>query len=428
MVSVRVSGANAYTATSDLSISGLKAAAERARMLAAHVVHSPLGANDGGPEFSHDAEHTAEVEQPWESMSLEDKVGVLQNAATTLKIHDRIVDWEATLFFRREQTLLLSSHGNCIEQCTDTISPGLRAIANHESDTQQRTLGIEDTARQGGFEQADLPNLPRQARRISEEALALLDAAPCPAGQQDLVLMPNQMILQIHESIGHPLELDRILGDERNYAGTSFVTPQMFGEYRYGSELLNVVFDPDREGQLATYAFDDTGTTAEHQYIIRDGILQRPLGGAHSQARANLPGVACARACSWNRPPIDRMGNLNMVADFGDLNALIAGVENGVLLDTNKSWSIDHRRNKFQFGCEYGRLIRDGQLSDVIRDANYRGMSAEFWRSLKAVGGPETLEVRGLLSCGKGEPNQQIHVGHAAPACVFSNATVFPGA
>jgi predicted Zn-dependent protease len=233
--------------------------------------------------------------------------------------------------------------------------------------------------------------------------------------------------LQIHESIGHPLELDRILGDERNFAGTSFVTLDMFGTYRYGSELLNVTFDPTRPEELASYAFDDDGTPAEKAYLIRDGILERPLGGAISQARAGLAGVANSRADNWNRPPIDRMANINLEPGDASLEQMIRGIEHGVLMSTNSSWSIDDSRNKFQFGCEWGQLIEDGRLTSVVKNPNYRGISANFWRSLTRVGDVSTMQVLGTPYCGKGEPSQVIRVGHASPACVFASVDVFGG-
>jgi predicted Zn-dependent protease len=233
----------------------------------------------------------------------------------------------------------------------------------------------------------------------------------------DLLLMPDQMMLQIHESIGHPLELDRILGDERNYAGTSFVTPDMIGTYRYGSPLLNVTYDP-LPGELATYAFDDEGAEARKTHLIKDGLLVSALGG---------PGVANSRASGWNRPPIHRMANINVEPGAALLDEMIGSVRRGVLMRTNLSWSIDDSRNKFQFGCEWGELIEDGRRAGVVRNPNYRGVSATFWRSLRAVGGPQTFEVHGTRFCGKGEPNQAIHCGHAAPACLFAGVDVFGG-
>jgi predicted Zn-dependent protease len=186
----------------------------------------------------------------------------------------------------------------------------------------------------------------------------------------DVLLAPDQMILQIHESIGHPLELDRILGDERNYAGTSFVTPDMFGTYQYGSALLNITFDPTRLEQFVSYGFDDESQAAHREYLIRQGILVRALGGLTSQVRAALPGVANARACSWNRPPIDRMANLNLEPGDSSLAQMIASTENGMYLRTNCSWSIDDSRNKFQFGCEWGQLIENGALTTIVKNPN----------------------------------------------------------
>jgi predicted Zn-dependent protease len=239
--------------------------------------------------------------------------------------------------------------------------------------------------------------------------------------------MPDQMMLQIHESIGHPLELDRILGDERNYAGTSFVTLDMFGAYRYGSSLLNVTHDPTNTAEFATFAFDDDGAPAGRDHLIREGLLLRPLGGTVSADRAGMPAVATARACSWNRPPIDRMSNLNLEPGSSTLAQMIESIDDGLLLCTNVSWSIDDSRNKFQFGCEWGQRIVSGRLGEVVRNPNYRGVSATFWRSLSMVGNSSTLEVLGTPFCGKGEPNQVIRVGHSSPACKFTEVDVFGG-
>jgi predicted Zn-dependent protease len=266
-------------------------------------------------------------------------------------------------------------------------------------------------------------------RRTAEQALQLLSAPNCPSGTFDVLLMPDQMMLQIHESIGHPLELDRILGDERNYAGTSFVTPEMFGSYQYGSQLLNVTYDPTLAEEFATFAYDDEGSRAQRHHLIRDGILLQPLGGALSRRRLAQAGwdgfVATARASSWNRPPIDRMSNLNLEPGSATLEQMVSSIDDGILMQTNASWSIDDSRNKFQFGCEWGQRIRSGQLAEVVRNPNYRGISATFWRSLAMVGDASTVEVLGSPFCGKGEPNQLIRVGHASPACKFSAAAVF---
>ncbi|HOB72679.1 MAG TPA: metallopeptidase TldD-related protein, partial [bacterium] len=265
------------------------------------------------------------------------------------------------------------------------------------------------------------------AIRLAVEANELLDAPNCPEGTMDIVLDPGQMVLQIHESIGHPLEIDRILGDERNYAGTSFVTLDMIGTFQYGSELLNITFDPTVEGEFATYLIDDDGNKADKKYLIEKGVLKRALGSNISQSRSNVPGVANSRASSWNRPPVDRMANLNMEPGTSSFDEMIASVEKGVFMKTNLSWSIDDSRNKFQFGCEWGRLIENGKLTHLVKNPNYRGISRYFWNNLKMVGNRDTFEMKGVPNCGKAEPNQAIFVGHASPACLFGGVEVFGG-
>ena len=235
------------------------------------------------------------------------------------------------------------------------------------------------------------------------------------------------MILQIHESIGHPLELDRILGDERNYAGSSFVSLDMFGKYKYGSDKLNISFNPSQESELATYNYDDDGTVASKRHLIKDGILQRPIGGFYSSQRADQDHVACSRATSWNRPPIDRMGNINLEPGNSSFSEMVASVEDGILLETNNSWSIDDYRNKFQFGCEKGTIIKNGELKHITKNPNYRGITKEFWHNLAMVGDETSFSILGTANCGKGEPNQTIFVGHATPPCLFREIDIFGG-
>jgi predicted Zn-dependent protease len=427
-ITVINNGGVAYAATSELSKEGFRRAFEQALLWcersANHTILSPRDI----PRPQHSGNYASPVGEPWSQTSLGDKIALLLDINQQLKIHDNIVDWQAHLSRRETEMALLTSDGIEILQNFHYIAPGFEAVANKGAQTQVRSGGGWGTARQGGLEQLAAYGFPEAARQVAEEALALVDAPECPSGALSLLLMPSQMMLQIHESIGHPLELDRILGDERNYAGTSFVTLDMFGHYQYGSELLNVSSNAPLHEELASYGFDDDGSRAEKQAIIRNGILVRPLGGAMSQARAEMPGVANARACDWNRPAIDRMANLNVEPGDKSFDELVSSIENGVLMDTNKSWSIDDSRNKFQFGCELGRIIKDGEIKGLVRNPNYRGISANFWRSLSAVGDAGSFEIWGTPNCGKGEPNQMIHVGHASPACVFDQVEVFGGA
>ena len=427
MLTVWNKGGMGYAATSDLSAGGIRRAIDEARkwanQSAAHslvdfskiVMEQPTG------------EYAVQETEPWQSVSLADKIDLLRREGARLKIDPRIVDWDASLWHTDVDALYLTAAGGRVQQSFHTLVPSLSATANDGPETQTRTFGGRGYCRQGGLEILDLLGFREAAPRVAEESIQLLVAPNCPDGTMDLLLAPDQMILQIHESIGHPLELDRILGDERNYAGTSFVTPDMFGSYRYGSDLLNVSFDPEQPEAFASYGFDDDGQRAEKAYLIRNGILQRALGGLVSQVRADVPGVATSRACSWNRPPIDRMANLNIEPGDASLDGMVGAVERGIFMRTNCSWSIDDSRNKFQFGCEWAQLIENGRLTTVVKKPNYRGISATFWRNLASVGDRSTLEIMGTPFCGKGEPNQAIRVGHASPACLFTDVEVFGG-
>ncbi len=428
MITVAHGGGLGYAATSDLTRSGLAEAARRAQAWAERSAGKSVADFSSMTPSAAQGSYETPVQQPWTGMSLADRIGIVRTQCEKLKGDDRIVDWYAGIGFTDGETFYVNNKGARIHQRFHYLVPVMSVTANEGAETQTRTLGGYGNGRQGGLEILDEIGFHTEAPRLAGEAIELLSAPDCPTGTMDLLLAPDQMILQIHESIGHPIELDRILGDERNYAGTSFVTLDMFGTYRYGSDLLNITFDPTVSSQMASYGFDDEGTRADKTYIIKDGILLKPLGSATSQARAGIEGVANARACSWNRPPIDRMANLNLEPGTSSMDDMIGAVENGILMATNCSWSIDDSRNKFQFGCEYGRRIENGELTTVVRKNNYRGISATFWRSLKMVGSEASLEIMGTPNCGKGEPNQMVRVGHATPACLFENVDVFGGA
>ncbi|RMG06855.1 MAG: TldD/PmbA family protein [Planctomycetota bacterium] len=428
MLAVTKDGGYGYAATCDLSEEGLRQAARRALRWAEETAGRSVVDFRKVPLEHPQGEYASPVETPWGEVPLEEKIDLLRAECAALMRDERIVDSSASLAWQEMETLYLTSGGGRVHQRFSYLFPGLRATANQGAETVTRTFGAYAYCRQGGLEVVDAVGWRGAATGIADEALQLLSAENCPSGTMDLLLAPDQMVLQIHESIGHPLELDRILGDERNYAGTSFVTPDMFGSYRYGSELLNVTFDPTRPEQLASYGYDDDGRPATREFVIKDGILLRPLGGTISQARApGLQGVANSRACSWNRPPIDRMANLNLEPGESAFDEMVRSVERGIYMRTNCSWSIDDSRNKFQFGCEWAQLIEDGELTRVVKKPNYRGISATFWRNLKAVGDPSTFVVMGTPNCGKGEPNQVIRVGHASPACLFADVDVFGG-
>ena len=433
MVTVIDQGAYGYAATADISRTGLQAALERAHGWArasgaTSVMKFPTPADDA-PR----GRYVSPLEKPM--LSRRDLFALVESVDAAAQIDARVVDSFASVEICTATHRYLTNRGGDVTQVYRFVLPNVQVTASDGNDTQTRSLAgqYNGFCQQGGAEVLARSGFKDSGAKVARDAIELLEAPNCPSGKMDLLLMPDQMMLQIHESIGHPLELDRILGDERNFAGTSFVTLDMFGHYQYGSPLLNVSFDPTRSHQFASYAFDDEGTPAKRELLIREGVLVKPLGGALSQARAkhllgehvDLGGVANTRAASWNRAPIDRMANLNIESGASTLAEMIAAIERGVMMKTNVSWSIDDSRNKFQFGCEWGQLIENGKLTSLVKNPNYRGVSANFWRSLKMVGDESTVEVMGTPFCGKGEPSQVIRVGHASPACLFADVDVF---
>ncbi|MEM0980981.1 MAG: TldD/PmbA family protein [Cyanobacteria bacterium P01_H01_bin.58] len=430
MVEVLVNGQMGYASTNLLSVEKLREAAQQAFQQAQAAAPWQIYAFDPTIRPQICGSYRSTVQQSLARLDTGAVHELLTQICHALKVSEAIVQARASITTKVIDTWLLSSSGTQVHQHFAFLTPDFGATAQAGPIVQTRTYnGLQAHCYQGGWEhlvQGDA--LWADVQQVGEQAVELLTAAECPAMTTTLVLAPDQMMLQIHESIGHPLELDRILGDERNYAGGSFVKPEDFGTLTYGSNLLNVTFDPTIEHEFASYAFDDTGATAERQYLIREGVLERGLGSHESQTRLGLPGVACARATSVHRPPIDRMANINVEPGDRALADLIGSIEDGVYMEANRSWSIDDQRYKFQFGCEYAKRIRSGQLAETLRNPNYRATTPQFWQSLVQVGDRATWKVFGTPYCGKGEPNQIIRVGHGAPVCAFANIEVFGGA
>jgi predicted Zn-dependent protease len=429
MIEALVGGQIAYAATSNLSPQGINQAARIATEIAQATAKQRRSDLSIQQRSAGVARHEGPSRIPLDQIRLEDFTSHLIQATQRLKVSDAIVTAVAEATLVESVTHYVTSSGADLRQQHLLSYQNFGAIAAEGSETQQRSLN-GPTARclQSGLESFNWDELLDECERTGQEALALLQAENCPDETMDLILSPDQMLLQIHESIGHPLELDRILGDERNYAGWSFVKPEDFGSLQYGSPLMNVVFDPGLSGEFASYAFDDGGAPAKREYLIREGLLIRGLGGLESQSRSGIPGVANFRSSGWNRAPIDRMANINLEPGNSSFEAMLSQVERGVFMQSNRSWSIDDYRNKFQFGCEYAQLIEEGRLTRVLKNPNYRGITLPFWHSLAAVGQSDTFRMYGTPYCGKGEPNQMIRVGHASPTCLFKNIEVFGGA
>jgi predicted Zn-dependent protease len=429
MVEVLANGQFGYAATNHLDRESIRAAAEIAYQQAV------TASNWGVHKFTL-AQRPVAVGQyyspflkPLSALSVQDINNLLLKICETLKVSDKIVRTSALAQITETQVQFVSTNGSNVYQKFFLVTTDYSATAQDGNVIQKRSdNGMMARCYQAGMEVFDQHSVLSRARRVGEQALELLSAEECPTTTTTLVLAPDQMLLQIHESIGHPLEIDRILGDERNYAGSSFVKLSDFGHLVYGSALMNVTFDPTVPGEFASYAFDDAGMPAQREYLIKAGLLLRGLGSLESQARANVPGVANFRASSWNRPPIDRMANINLEPGTATFDDTIGSIEQGIYMESNRSWSIDDYRNKFQFGCEYAKLIENGKLTKTLKNPNYRGITNQFWRSLYQVGDASTVEVYGSPYCGKGEPNQAIRVGHTSPICAFGDIEVFGGA
>ncbi len=427
MITVFDKGGTGYGATSNITKEGIKSAINKA------VEWSKFSKNKLTyfPDLTKMKKVTGtyftnEYKQ-WSQVSIKDKADYLLRINKALKSKSAISNWGAGIRYNSIESQFIDTNESNIRQKLSYILPQMIVSAEYKKEIQTRTYGGHAHAQQAGYDFVDTIAMSDKAYELVDEVIELSKAPNCDSNKMTVLIAPDQMILQIHESIGHPLELDRILGDERNYAGSSFVSPDMFGKYQYGSKELNVTFNPTLQGELASCGFDDDGTFAEKKYLIKQGKLLRPIGGFFSSQRLSMDHVACSRATNWNRPPIDRMGNINLEPGGYSFDQLVSSIEHGILLQTNNSWSIDDRRNKFQFGCERGTVIKNGKLTHVVKNPNYRGVTEDFWNNLTKVGDISTHEVLGTSNCGKGEPNQTIFVGHATPACVFENIDVFGG-
>lgn len=427
-IEVLVNGHRGYSSTADLSPQGLQ--------LALNLAKKNTQVSSSKAVFKQSEDLRPNVKGQFQtsnrstidSLSLASIMDFLLETNKAMQISPEIISAISELRFVQMQQHWVTSSGADVAQAFDLWSSNFMAIAQRGSEIQRRSLnGLVARCFQGDAEGLNESQTILGCEQTAKEAIQLLSADECPNKTCDLILMPDQMLLQIHESIGHPLELDRILGDERNYAGWSFVQPDDFGRLQFGSELMNVTFDPTIQNEFASYQFDDCGNEAKKEFLIEKGLLKRGLGSLESQARSGIPGVANARSSSWNRAPIDRMANINIEPGSSSLSEMIKQTEDGIIMYANRSWSIDDYRNKFQFGCEFAQLIKDGKLGSVVKNPNYRGSTVKFWQGLKAVGNLNEFEVFGSPWCGKGEPNQVIRVGHASPPCLFSQVEVFGG-
>lgn len=432
MVEVMINGHMGYGATCEISAEGIQQAFQKAKAMTKAAAQIPVFKFDQKIRPPSKGVYETSRKEKLDTLSITEVYDFLIKCTNAIKTSDKIITATADAMIIECEQNYISSAGAEFRQNFDIVVNAMEATARQGAETQTRSLhGGRGNCLQTGAEYfkaaGALEKALKASAEISKEAIELLTAEDCPSETCDLILSPDQMLLQIHESIGHPLELDRILGDERNYAGWSFVQPEDFGKLQYGSSKMNVVFDPTVSNEIASYKFDEIGNPSEKKYLIQNGILKAGLGSLESQVRSNISGVANARSSSWNRAPIDRMANINLEGGEFTLDQLIAQVERGVIMYANRSWSIDDYRRKFQFGCEYAKLIENGKITKTLKNPNYRGITVPFWNSLMGVSKPDTVETYGSPYCGKGEPSQVIRVGHSSPYALFKNIEVFGG-
>jgi TldD protein len=368
---------------------------------------------------------TAVQEDPF-TVPLDEKIALLMEASRRMQGVKELSFAESNLDFYRRRTSFASSEGAAIDQTVMNSSGGIEATAVKDGEMQRRSYpnSFRGHIRAAGYEHIRSLSLLEEAERVGQEAVELLSAKECPSEVTTLVLDSTQVVLQVHESVGHPLELDRVLGMEEAYAGTSFVRPDDRGKLRYGSEKVTITADATLPGGLGSYGFDDEGVPAQQVVLIEDGVFQNFIASRETAETVPSPLAGAMRADGWQNLPLIRMTNINLLPGEGTLGEIIGDTPDGIYMDTNQSWSIDDKRVNFQFGCEIAWRIRNGKLAEMYKNPNYTGITTKFWGSCDAVGGREDWVVWGTPNCGKGQPGQVARVGHGTAPARFRNVQV----
>lgn len=357
---------------------------------------------------------------------LSEKINLLLASEKILRENPKVKIGAANLSFLRVKKYFASTNGSLIEQEILISGGGIFCYGMQNGEMQRRSYpsSFGGNFAQKGYEFIESMELVENAEQTREEVLMLLSADPCPSGKTTLIIGSNQLALQVHESIGHPTELDRVLGTEESYAGTSFVTLDKLGNFQYGSDKVNVYADATVEGGLGTFGFDDEGVPAHRFPIIKQGVFSNYLTSRDTSPVINQTSNGTARASGWNRIPLIRMTNINLEPGTWKLENLIGDTRDGIFLDTNQSWSIDDKRLNFQFGTEIAYKIENGKLTKIFKNPIYTGITPEFWRSCDAVSDKNSWILWGLPNCGKGEPGQTAYVGHGTAPARFRNVMV----
>jgi len=329
---------------------------------------------------------------------------------------------EAWMDWSRIDKHLLTTEGTDVHQAFTYGTCGMHVIAVDDAGKSQKRsypTWQGGDGFQGGWERIAALDLAGNVDRLADEVKALLAAPPCPAGTRALILESSQVGLQIHESCGHPTELDRAMGSEISLAGGSFLQPSMLGGFRYGSDLVDLVADSTTPGGFGTFGWDDEGVPAGKHPLVAGGMFVDYLSSRETAAQLGRTSTGTMRADGWNRTPLIRMPNVSLEPRSGTLEELVADTEDGILVATDRSWSIDDLRLNFQFSCEIAWEIKRGKRTRILRDPVYAGTTPQFWRSCDAVCGPEEVRLWGIATCGKGDPMQAMRVAHGAPPARF---------
>ncbi|MGA2002775.1 MAG: TldD/PmbA family protein [Terriglobales bacterium] len=430
-IRVIAGGAWGFAATAELSRSAVEATAARAVEIAQASARVKLE----NVRLAHEPPAIAEWTTPYKvdpfSTPVEQNLDLLLKADAEMNSVVGVTLTETGMNFVREESWFLSSEGADIHQTKYSTGAGHTAYAFAGNEIQKRSYpnSFGGQWQNRGYELIEEMKLVENARRIGEEAVALHQAEQCPEGEFTIILDGSQLGLQIHESIGHPIELDRVLGMEANFAGTSFLTLDKLNNLRYGSELVNAVADAREEHGpgLGTFAYDDEGVAAQSTPIITAG---RFTGYLSSRETAHTIGLTrsggTVRAEGWNRLPMIRMTNVSLLPGERalTLEQLIADTDHGIYMETNKSWSIDDKRYNFQFGCEIGWEIRKGKRVRMLKNPSYSGITTEFWNSMDAICSRQDWTLWGTPNCGKGQPQQVMGTGHGASPARFRKIRV----
>jgi len=430
-IRVLMDGAWGFASSAEFDRTSVEATAGRAADIAKASARVKQSDVELAPERAVTAEWTTPHEIDPFSISIEQNLALLETIDRELRSVQGVTLAETNLNFRREEQWFFSSEGSDIHQTKYTTGAGYVAYSFAGNEIQKRSYpsSFGGQWQNKGYELLDELKLVENARRIGEEAVALHQAEQCPQGVFDIILESSQLGLQIHESVGHPIELDRVLGMEANFAGTSFLTLEKLRTLKYGSELVNVVADARQEHGpgLGTFAFDDEGVPAQCTPIISSGLF---TGYLSSRETASLIGLersgGTLRAESWNRLPIIRMTNISILPGETPLSMeqLISSTDHAILFQTNRSWSIDDKRYNFQFGTEIGWEIKNGKRVRMLKNPSYSGITTEFWNSMDAICSRDEWTLWGTPNCGKGQPQQVMGTGHGAAPARFRRVKV----